>query len=76
MKLHKPLFSIVVISAQLIFSLINYYQFKAWLKTNPELDELISTTSPEGFMLLFVSIIGIYEMLIKPGLLKTTIRFF
>ncbi len=76
MKLHKPLFSIIVILTQLILSLKSYYDFVEWGKANPELDAVICRIFHGDSLFLFVLIIGFYEMLIKPSLFKTVIRIF
>ena len=76
MKFHKPLFSIAVILIQLIFSIMDYYDLQEARKANPELFDLISIRITYDSLFLFVLIIGFYEMLIKPSILKTIIRIF
>jgi hypothetical protein len=75
-KFYKPLFSIIVIIVQLILSLKEYYEFIQWGNDNPELNELITRNFLGNSLFLFVLIIGIYEMLTKPGWLKNIIRIF
>ncbi|MBC8753837.1 hypothetical protein H2O64_04095 [Kordia sp. YSTF-M3] len=76
MKLHKPLFSIIVILIQLILSLISYYDFIEWGKANPELNALICRIFHGDSLFIFVTLIGFYEMLTKPSLFKTFLRIF
>jgi hypothetical protein len=76
MKFYKPLFSIVIISIQLILSIVSYFDFVAWGKANPELNKLISRIFLGDSLFLFVLIIGLYEMLTKPSWFKTAIRIF
>jgi hypothetical protein len=73
-KIYNPLFSIIVIVVQLILSLKEYYELQEWRKANPELDALINLVIRYDTFFLFVLIIGIYEMLIKPSLFKNLIR--
>ena len=76
MKLHKPLFSIILIFLQLIISLRSYYYFVKWGKENPELDQIICRTFLQDSLFIFVLIIGLYEILTKPSLFKTVLRIF
>lgn len=76
MKLHNPLFSIIVILIQLILSIKDYFELQEWKKANPEFDSLISLVIHYDTLFLFVLIIGIYEMLTKPSRFKTLIRIF
>jgi hypothetical protein len=76
MKLYKPFFSIIVVVIQLILSVVSYFDFVAWGKTNPELDGLINRTFLGDSLFLFVLIIGVYEMQTKPSWLKTATRIF
>ncbi len=76
MKFYKPLFSVIVIIVQLILSFKEYYKLQEWKKANPDLDSLICLNLTYDSLFLFVFIIGFYEMLIKPSLLKTAIRTF
>jgi hypothetical protein len=74
LKLYKPLFSVVIIIIQLIFSLKDYYELQEWRKANPELDALINLVIHYDTLFIFVLLIGIYEMLTKPSLNKKLIR--
>lgn len=76
LKLYKPLFSIILIIAQLILSLKSYSDFVKWGIQNPELDKLIYRYFLGDSLFLFVLIIGFYEILTKPSLFKTLIRIF
>ena len=80
MKLYKPLFSTILILIQLILSLIDHYEhieaIKEMKKANPNLFELISYITTYDTLFIFVLIIGLYEMLIKPSWFKTVIRIF
>ena len=80
MKLHKPLFSTILILIQLILSLINHYEhieaIKKMKEVNPDLFELISYRTTYDSLFFFVLIIGFYEMLTKPNWFKTVIRIF
>ncbi|QIE58700.1 hypothetical protein G5B37_03720 [Rasiella rasia] len=76
MKFHKPLFSILIISIQLILSVISYINFIAWEKANPEFVEHINRIFHGDTLFMFVLIIGIYEMITKTGLWKKFIRVF
>ncbi len=76
MKLYKPLFSLIIILAQLILSSISYYQYVEWGKANPELDGLISRYFLGYWLFLFVLTIGFYEMLTKPSWFKKALRIF
>ncbi|TXE15455.1 hypothetical protein ES731_15350 [Psychroflexus gondwanensis] len=76
MKFYKPLFSILIILIQLILSVVSYINFVAWEKANPEFVEHINRIFHGDSLFLFVLVIGIYEMLTKPNLWKTTIRVF
>ena len=76
MKLYKPLFSIIIIVIQLILSLKNYYELQEWRKANPEIDGLINLVIHYDTLFLFVLIIGVYEMLTKPSIIKYLIRIF
>ena len=74
MKLYKPLFSLIIITVQLLLSLKSYYDYLEWGKSNPQLDGLINRVFLGDSLFLFVSIIGFCEMLTKPGILKAVIR--
>ena len=74
MKLYKPLFSTLVIVVQLILSIKDYFELQEWKKTNPELDSIINLVIHYNTLFLFVLIIGVYEMLIKPSWFKNLIR--
>lgn len=76
MKLHKPLFSLIVIIIQLILSIVSYLDFVAWGKANSELDGLISRIFHGDSLFLFVLVIGLYEMQTKPSWFKTATRIF
>ena len=76
MKIYNPLFSIIIITIQLIFSLKDYYELQEWRKANPELDSLINLGIQYATLFLFILIIGIYEMLTKLSWFKTLIRIF
>jgi len=76
MKFYKPIFSIFIILIQLIFSIVNYIDFIAWEKGNPEFVEHINRIFHGDSLFLFVLVIGIYEMTTKPNLWKTIIRVF
>lgn len=76
MKLHKPLFSTIIIILQLILSLIRYYDYVAWGKANPELNALILRIFHGDSLFIFVSLIGFYEILTKPSFFKTFLRIF
>ena len=76
MKIHNPKFSIIVILAQLVLSIKNYIDFKNWGKENPEIDELVNRIFYGDLLFLFVAIIGLFEMMTKPGRFKTMIRIF
>jgi hypothetical protein len=80
MKFYKPLFSIIIISIQLILSLKDHYEhleaIKEMEKTNPGLIDLISYNTTYSTLFLFVLIIGFYEMITKPSWIKTGIRIF
>tara|TARA_R110000850_G_C9600656_1_gene428626 strand:+ start:48 stop:434 length:387 start_codon:yes stop_codon:yes gene_type:complete len=73
-KLHKPLFSIIIIIVHLIFSIISYYDFFGWGLGQPEVGELICRVYLGDYLFLWVVIIGFYEMLTKPSWFKTAIR--
>jgi|GEM_PF-4734520 len=72
MKLYKPLFSIIIILTQLILSLTDYYNYIKWEKDN--LNSLICRPFHGDSLFCFVLIIGVYEMLTKPGWFKKIIR--
>ena len=72
MKLYKPLFSIIIILTQLILSLTDYYNYIKWEKDN--LNSLICRPFHGDSLFCFVLIIGLYEMLTKPGGFKKIIR--
>jgi len=74
MKFYKPLFSIIVIILQLVLSLKDYFQLQEWKKANPELDAIINIIIHYDTLFLFVLVIGVYEMLTKPGWFKNSIR--
>ncbi|MDC8003659.1 hypothetical protein POV27_06320 [Aureisphaera galaxeae] len=74
MKIYRPIFSIVVITVQLILSIIDYHYYVEWGKANPALDGLINRYFLGDTLFLFVVAIGFYEMLTAPGKLKTLIR--
>lgn len=76
MKLYKPLFSIIIIIIQLILSVKSYFDFVEWGKNNAELDGLINRHFLGDSLFLFILIIGLYEMMNKPSLLKTLLRIF
>ena len=76
MKFYKPQFSIIIIIIQLILSVIAYFDFVEWGIDNPELDGLINRHFLEHKLFLFVLIIGLYEMINKPSLLKILLRIF
>jgi hypothetical protein len=76
MKFYNPLFSIIVIIIQLIISLKGYYDFVQWGKDNPELDALVNRGFNGDSLLLFVLLIGFYEMTTKLGWFKTVLRIF
>lgn len=76
MKLYKPLFSTLVIIVQLILSIKDYFELQEWKKANPELDSIINLVIHYDTLFLFVLIIGVYEMLIKPSWFKNLIRVF
>ena len=76
MKIYKPLFSFIVILIQLILSVTDYFELEKWSAENPELYKIISLNITYETLFLFVLIIGVYEMLIKPSLLKSVIRIF
>src|SRR5690606_30985417 len=76
MRFHKPLFSIIIIAVQLILSIINYIEFIAWKRANPEFVEQINRIFHEGYLFLFVLVIGLYEITTKPSWWKTFIRIF
>ena len=76
MKLYNPLFSIIIIIVQLILSVKSYFDFVEWGRNNAELDGLINRHFLDDSLFLFVLIIGFYEMMNKPSLLKTLLRIF
>lgn len=76
MKFYNPLFSIIIILIQLILSIKEHYELIEARKSNPDLFELICIYITYDSLFLFVLIIGFYEMLTKPNLLKILIRIF
>jgi len=74
MRLHRPLFSIVVILAQTLFSLEDYFEIRAWREANPSLDALLNMVIRYDTILLFVVLIGVCEMLTSPCALKKILR--
>tara|TARA_R110002124_G_scaffold286766_2_gene468632 strand:- start:1926 stop:2348 length:423 start_codon:yes stop_codon:yes gene_type:complete len=80
MKFYKPLFSIITILIQFILSLKHHYEHIKWAekmeKTDPELFGLICYNTTYTSLLIFVFIIGLYEMLTKPSWFKTAVRIF
>ncbi|WP_299275152.1 hypothetical protein [uncultured Psychroserpens sp.] len=76
MKFYKPLFSIILISIQLLLSLKEHYKLEEWRKENPVLDGIVHIVITYDSLFLFVLIIGIYEITTKPSWFKTVIRCF
>lgn len=76
MKIYKPLFSLTIIFIQLILSIISYNEFVAWGEENPGLNGILTRFFLGDTLFLFVLIIGLYEMLTKPGWFKTAIKIF
>lgn len=74
MKFYKPRFSLFLIFIQLLLSVKAYYLHQKWVKENPDLDALITIEPKYIYFFLFISIIGLCEMLTQPGRLKTGIR--
>lgn len=76
MTFYKPIFSIVVIFIQLILSIKDYFELQKWRQENSGLDGIISLFITYDTLFIFVLIIGVYEMIIKPSRFKTIIRIF
>ena len=80
MRFHKPLFSVIVILAQLILSIKHHFEHHKWAedmkKSDPELFGLICYNTTYTSLFFFVFIIGLYEMLTKPSWFKTVVRIF
>lgn len=74
MKLNKPLFSLSIIAAQLVFSLIELYSYVQWGKDNPELDALVQRHFYGDSLFAFVLVIALCEMGTATGLFKTLMR--
>lgn len=74
MKLNKPIFSLSIIAAQLVFSLIEHYNFVQWGKENPELDALVQRHFYGDSLFAFVLVIALCEMGTANGLFKTLMR--
>ena len=80
MRFYKPLFSVIVIIAQLILSIKHHFEHLKWAedmeKSDPELFGLICYNTTYTSLFFFVFIIGLYEMLTKPSWFKTAVRIF
>jgi len=80
MKFYKPLFSIIIILAQLGLSLISHYKhiegMEKLKRENPKLYEVIEVGYTYDTLFLFVLIIGFYAMTTKPSLFKTLLQIF
>ena len=74
MKIYNPLFSIITIAIQLIFSLKDYYELQEWRKTNPELDALIRLVIHYDTLFVFVMVLGLFEIFTRPSLIKNLCR--
>jgi hypothetical protein len=74
MKLHKPLFSTILILIQLLFAVNEHIQHQNWKKENPDIEGIICFYLLYPELFLFVLIIGVFEMLTKPGWFKTMVR--
>jgi len=79
-RFYKPLFSVIVIIAQLILSIKHHFEHLKWAedmeKSDPELFGLICYNTTYTSLFFFVFIIGLYEMLTKPSWFKTAVRIF
>ena len=53
---------------------MEYLEDKAWREANPELDDLMNRLIFYDTLLIFVLIIGVFEILTKPSWLKKTTR--
>lgn len=74
MKLYKPLFSIITITLQLLFSLNDYFELQQWKKDNPKIDSLINLIIQYDTLFVLVLITGVNEMFTKPSWLKYALR--
>jgi hypothetical protein len=73
-KFYQPLFSIIIIVIQLILSVVDYFEFQEWKKSQNEIYDLLNVVIRYDKIFLFVLTIGIYEMLTKPSMQKIIIR--
>ncbi len=80
MRFYKPLFSVIIIIAQLILSIKHHFEHLKWAedmeKTDPELFGLICYNTTYTSLFFFVFTIGLFEMLTKLSWFKTVIRIF
>jgi len=73
MKLHKPLFSIIIIFIQFIITAISYISFQSWFKKqNP--DSLISFGWSGSKLFLAVLIIALFEMTSSNNFIKNIVQ--
>ena len=74
LKFYQPIFSIIIIVFQLILSVLDYFEFQEWKKSQNKIYELLNVVVRYDKIFLFVLTIGIYEMLTKPSMQKIIIR--